>query len=75
MKSTPLRWPADEPLNQLIRRYYTGEMSLWDSIRRRADAELRSRGIDRGFYHLRLLGRHDGGYDLLIEDADDYAIE
>ena len=75
MKSTPLRWPADEPLNQLIRRYYTGEVSLWDSIRHQVDAELRRRQIDRGFYHLRLLGRRDGGYDVQIEDADEYAIE
>ncbi len=31
MKSTPLRWPANEALNQLIRRYYSGEAGLWDS--------------------------------------------
>jgi len=75
MKNPPLRWPADEPLNQLIRRYYSGEMNLWESIRRQVDAELRRQQLDRGCYHMRLLGRRDGGYDVLIEDANDYAIE
>jgi hypothetical protein len=75
MKRTLLRWPADEPLNQLIRRYYSGEVSLWDSIRGQVDAELRRRPVDHGLYHLRLIGRNDGGYDVLIEAADDYAIE
>jgi hypothetical protein len=75
MKSPPLRWPADEALAGLIRRYYKGEMGLWESIRRRVDDELRRQRIDRGHYHLRLLGRRDGGYDVLIEDATDYAIE
>jgi hypothetical protein len=75
MKRSLLRWPADEPLNQLIRRYYSGEVSLWDSIRGQVDAELRHQPIDHGLYHLRLIGRGDGGYDVLIEAADDYAIE
>jgi hypothetical protein len=50
-------------------------MGLWETIRRRVDAELRRQQIDRGSYHLRLLGRRDGGYDVLVEDAVDYAIE
>jgi hypothetical protein len=75
MKSTLLRWQADEPLNQLIRRYYSGEAGLWNNIRSLVDAELRRRQVDYGLYHLRLLSRHDGGYDVLIESADDYAID
>jgi len=75
MKMPPLRWPADESLNILIRRYYTGEAGLWATIRSQVDDELRRRQIDRGSYHMRLLGRRDGGYDVLIEDALDYAIE
>jgi hypothetical protein len=75
MKRPPLRWQADADLAGLIRRYYTGEMGLWETIRRRVDEELRRQQIDRGTYHLRLLGRGDGGYDVLIEDAADYAIE
>jgi hypothetical protein len=75
MKSPPLRWQADDELAELIRRYYKGQMNLWETIRRRVDAELRRQQIDRGSYHLRLLGRRDGGYDVLVEDAVDYAIE
>jgi hypothetical protein len=75
MKSPPLRWPADEALAVLIRRYYQGEMNLWETIRRHVDHELRRQQAERGTYHLRLLGRRDGGYDILIEDATDYAIE
>jgi hypothetical protein len=75
MKQPPLRWQADDTLADLIRRYYKGEMGLWETIRRRVDAELRNQQIDRGSYHLRLLGRRDGGYDVLVEDAVDYAIE
>ncbi len=75
MKSMPLRWPANDTLNLLIRRYYSGEAGLWDSIRSQVDAELRHRQIDYGLYHLRLLNRPDGGYDVLIETADDYAVD
>jgi len=75
MKRPPLRWTADDTLAELIRRYYQGEMILWETIRRRIDEQLRRQQIDRGTYHLRLLGRRDGGYDVLIEDAVDYAIE
>ncbi len=75
MKRPPLRWPASESLNILIRRYYTGEAGLWATIRNQVDDELRRRQIERGSYHMRLLGRRDGGYDVLIEDALDYAIE
>jgi hypothetical protein len=75
MKRPPLRWQADPALAALIKRYYTGEMNLWETIRRRVDDELRRQQIDRGTYHLRLLGRGDGAYDILIEDAADYAIE
>ena len=75
MKRPPLRWQADAALADLIKRYYTGEMDLWETIRRRVDDELRRQQIDRGTYHLRLLGRGGGVYDVLIEDASDYAIE
>ena len=75
MKRPPLRWQADTALAGLIQRYYTGEMGLWETIRRRVDDELRRQQIDRGTYHLRLLSRGDGVYDVLIEDAADYAIE
>jgi hypothetical protein len=75
MKRPPLRWQADAALASLIRRYYTGEMGLWETIRRRVDDELRRQQIDRGTYHLRLLSRGNGVYDVLIEDAADYAIE
>jgi hypothetical protein len=75
MNTPRLCWPADDSLNNLIRRYYTGEAGLWDAIRRQVDDELRRRRIDRGHYHMRLRGRGDGSYDVLIEDATDYAIE
>jgi hypothetical protein len=70
-----IRWPADEALNELIRRYYAGEAGLWAAIRQRVDDELRQRGIVRGAYHLRLRARGDGGYDVLIEDASEYVNE
>ena len=75
MKRPPLRWQADPALAGLIRRYYTGEIGLWETIRRRVDDDLRRQQIDRGAYHLRLLSRGGGAYDVLIEDAADYAIE
>ncbi len=68
-----IRWPADEALNGLIRRYYTGEAGLWESIRQQIDDELRSRQITHGAYHIRLRGRDDGGYDVQIDGADEYA--
>ncbi|HNP69721.1 MAG TPA: hypothetical protein PLO33_01370 [Kouleothrix sp.] len=68
-----LRWPADEALNALIRRYYTGEAGLWESIRQQIDDELRRRQIVRGAYHIRLRSRSDGGYDVQIDDASEYA--
>src|SRR5215207_10532557 len=49
-----LRWPADEELNELIRRYYAGEAGLWETIRRRIDDELRQREMASGAYHIRL---------------------
>jgi hypothetical protein len=70
-----LRWPADEKLNELIRRYYAGEAGLWESIRQRVDDELRLRQIDRGAYHIRLRARADSGYDVQIDDAGPYANE
>jgi hypothetical protein len=69
-----LGWPADESLNELIRRYYAGEAGLWESIRGRIDDELRQRQITRGAYHIRLRARADSGYDVQINDASDYAI-
>jgi len=68
-----LRWPADDDLNELIRRYYAGEAGLWESIRQRIDDELRQRQIERGAYHIRLRARADSGYDVQIDDAGDYA--
>jgi hypothetical protein len=70
-----IRWPADEALNELIRRYYAGEAGLWAAIRQRVDDELRQRGITRGAYHLRLRARGDGSYHVLIEDASEYVNE
>jgi len=68
-----IRWPADDELNGLIRRYYTGEAALWGAIRERVDAELRRRQVPGRAYHMRLLRRADGGYDVLVEDAAGYA--
>ena len=67
-----LRWPADDELNGLIRRYYAGEAGLWDAIRQQIDDELRRRQIESGAYHIRLRA-HAGGYDVQIDDARDYA--
>ena len=68
-----LRWPADDNLNELIRRYYTGEAGLWETIRQRIDDELRRLQIEHGAYHIRLRARPDTGYDVQIDDAGDYA--
>jgi hypothetical protein len=68
-----LRWPADDDLNALIRRYYTGEAGLWETIRQRIDDELRRRQIEHGAYHIRLRARPDTGYDVQIDDAADFA--
>lgn len=70
-----LRWPADDALNALIRRYYRGEAQLWEDIRQRVDDELRRRQIVHGAYHIRLRARPDGGYDVQIDDASGYANE
>ena len=67
-----IRWTADEELSALIRTYYAGEAGLWPAIRQRVDEELRQRAISRGAYHIRLLKRADGGYDVLIENAAAY---
>jgi hypothetical protein len=67
------RWPADNDLNELIRRYYAGDAGLWETIRQRIDDELRRRQIERGAYHIRLRARPDTGYDVQIDDAGDYA--
>jgi hypothetical protein len=69
------RWPADDELNELIRRYYRGEAGLWEEIRGRIDAELRRRDIARGAYHIRLRKRDDGGYEVRIDDASAWANE
>ena len=68
-----LRWPADDNLNELIRRYYAGEAGLWETIRQRIDDELRRLQIEHGAYHIRLRARPDTGYDVQIDDAGDYA--
>jgi hypothetical protein len=69
-----LRWPADEELNDMIRRYYRGEAGLWAAIRARVDDELRRRAPGRGPYHLRLRSRPDGRYDVQIDDAAGYEV-
>ena len=68
-----LSWPADEALNELIRRYYSGEAGLWSTICQRVNDELRGRGIEHGAYHIRLRANASGGYDVLIDDASEYA--
>jgi hypothetical protein len=68
-----LRWPADNDLNELIRRYYAGEAGLWETIRQRIDDQLRQRLIERSAYHIRLRARPDSGYDVQIDEAGDYA--
>lgn len=70
-----MRWAATDELNALIRRYYTGEAALWAEIRARVDDELRRRGVARGAFHIRLLRREDGGYDVQVEGADEYRAE
>jgi hypothetical protein len=70
-----LRWPADEALNELIRRYYAGEAALWEAIRQHIDEELRRRQMLHGAFHIRLRGHDDGTYDVLIDDASAYANE
>ncbi|HEU5015561.1 MAG TPA: hypothetical protein VFT66_23770 [Roseiflexaceae bacterium] len=70
-----LRWQADEMLNDLIRRYYHGEAALWSEIQARVDAELRQRQAEGRGFHMRLLRRADGGYDVLVEPADAYVTE
>jgi hypothetical protein len=72
---TVLRWPADELLNELIRRYYRGEAALWAAIQAHVDAELRRRNVAGRGFHMRLLRRADGGYDVLVEPADAYVRE
>lgn len=70
-----LRWQADDALNQLIQRYYAGEGDLWELIRRQVDDELRRRQIEHGHYHMRFRKRGDAGYDVLIDDATNFAID
>jgi hypothetical protein len=68
-----LSWTADEALNKLIRRYYSGEAGLWEAIRQQIDEGLRRRQVMHGAYHIRLRSRDDGSYDVLIDDASEYA--
>lgn len=70
-----LHWPADDALNQLIRRYYAGEAGLWETIRQHVDEELRRRQVNHGAYHIRLRGHGDGTYDILIDDASAFTNE
>lgn len=70
-----IRWTADEELSTLIRSYYAGEAALWPAIRQRVDQELRRREITQGAYHIRLVKRASGDYDVLIDDAGPYAHE
>jgi hypothetical protein len=68
-----VRWTADDALANLIRRYYAGEAGLWAEIRQQIDDELRRRRLDHSYYHIRLHGRGDGGYDVQLDDAAGYA--
>lgn len=70
-----IRWTADQELSALIRGYYAGQAALWPQIRLRVDQELRRRAITQGAYHIRLIKRPAGGYDVLIDDAGPYANE
>lgn len=69
-----LRWSADTALAELIRRYYTGEAALWESIRQRVHEELRQRRPDAAAYHFRFR-ETETGYDIIIEDARDFVAE
>jgi hypothetical protein len=69
-----LSWPADDALNELVRRYYAGEAGLWETIRLRIDDELRQRQITRGAYHIRFRKQGDGTYMIIIDDAADFAV-
>jgi hypothetical protein len=48
MEDIMLRWTADEGLNELLRRYYSGEAGLWEVIRQQIDEELRRRQVLHG---------------------------
>jgi hypothetical protein len=72
MEDIMLHWTADQALSELIRRYYTGEAGLWETIRQQIDDELRRRQMLHGAYHIRLRGHDDGSYDVLIDDASAY---
>jgi hypothetical protein len=63
-----LRWPANEELTALLRRYYTGEAGLWPQIREYVQAESRRRGAPQTPQHLRFRPTEQG-YDVIIEDA------
>ncbi len=71
---TLYEWLADKELSVLIRRYYTGEASLWPDICACIDAELGRHGVQSGAYHIRLL-RTDVGYSVRIYEASEYAID
>ena len=73
--TTMLRWQANDTLNDLIRRYYRGEAALWPEIQAHVDVELRQRQAEGRGFHMQLLRRADGCYDVLVEPADAYVRE
>lgn len=69
-----LRWPANEELVALLRRYYAGEAGLWPEIREHVQAESRRRGAPHTPQHMRFR-RTEQGYDVIIEDASTWLRE
>ena len=72
-----LRWTADEALSALIWSYYAGEAravgnDTWSVLTTNCAAGSRSRPHA---HTLRLRARGDGTYDILIEDAGEFANE
>ena len=68
-------WIADPELSSLLRRYYRGEAGLWEDIRERVEIELRERGVSVVARHMRFRKKADGSYEVLVEDAPEYAVD
>jgi hypothetical protein len=71
--SQRLRWTLNAELVALVRRYYRGEAALWPTICAQIENQLRQQSATVGAYHLRFQLRPDDGYDVIVEDASDYA--
>lgn len=70
-----LSWIADQELSSLLQRYYKGEAGLWESIRERVEMKLRERGVSVVARHMRFRKKADGRYEVLVEDAPEYAVD